>query len=306
MSSKPRTTVLITGCSDGGLGSTLALALHATNHFRVFATGRNLTKLSRVSDAGIETLALDVVSASSVSACVSEVLDNLTPTLDVLVNNAGAGHIGALTDVPLESARDLFELNVISCLGLVQAFMPLLLRSTRPGGAVIVNHTSVASVLCTPFVGLYGSTKAAMATLTTALRAEMRPFGLRVVELKSGSIKSNINQNSVNGGVGVPENSLYHAARAWLNTLFTGETFEEQAMAPAAWAARVVKELEKRSPPDEIWVGAFVNLVWFAANFLPKSMAEKLARDTVGLGKVEKSIADYGRDKAVEDVYGKM
>ncbi|KAL6244408.1 hypothetical protein RBB50_008650 [Rhinocladiella similis] len=301
----PKTTVLITGCSDGSLGSTLALALHATNHFRVFATGRNLTKLSNVRSAGIETLALDVLSEQSISSCVSEVLA-LTPTLDILFNNAGATYFGALTDASLTSVRGLFELNVFSCLSMIHAFMPLLLRSTRSGGALIVNHTSVSSVMCPPFVGLYGATKAAMAMLSVTLRAELRPFGVRVVDLKSGSTKSNVNENRASGGDGVPEKSLYYAARGWLNTLFTGKVFDDQAMDSAVWAARVVEELEKKNPPNEIWVGAFVNLVWFAVNFLPKSIAEKLARDASGVEKVERSIAEYGRDTAVEDVYGKV
>ncbi|KIW20034.1 hypothetical protein PV08_00609 [Exophiala spinifera] len=305
MAQHHRTTVLITGCSDGGLGSALALALHATNRFRVFATGRNLSKLGNVRSAGIEVLALDVLSEQSISSCVSEVLA-LTPALDMLVNNAGAAYFGALTDVSLTSARGLFELNVFSCLSMIQAFMPLLLRSTRPGGAVIVNHTSVASVVFTPFVGLYGATKAALAMLSATMRSELRPFGVRVVDLKSGSVKSNVSENSASGADGVPEKSLYYAARGWLNALFTGKLFDDQAIDSAVWAAKVVRELEKKTPPNEIWVGGFVNLVWFAVNFFPKSMAEKLARDTVGMEKVEKSIAEYGRDKAAEDAYGKL
>ncbi|KIW56409.1 hypothetical protein PV05_05074 [Exophiala xenobiotica] len=300
-----KTTVLITGCSDGGLGSTLALALHKTGHFRVFATARNLSKLSDVKAVEIETLSLDVLSTPSIEACASEVRALTDGTLDMLVNNAGAGYFGALVDTSLSDARALFDLNVWSGLAMIQAFLPLLLRSQRPGGAVIVNHTSVSSVMAPPFVALYGASKAAMATLTVSLRNELRPFGVRVIDLKSGSTKSNIGANKANGTAGVPDKSLYYAARAWLNELYTGSPFEDQAIDSEVWAKKVVASLEKKEPPNTIWVGAFAWTVWFASNFLPSSVAEKLARDASGVDKVERSIKEYGRDKAIDDAYGK-
>ncbi|KAK5307916.1 hypothetical protein LTR99_000888 [Exophiala xenobiotica] len=299
--------ILITGCSDGGLGSALALGLHKTGHFRVFATARNLSKLSDVKAAGIETLSLDVLSTPSIEACVLEVRALTNGTLDMLVNNAGAGSFGALTDTSLSDARTLFDLNVWSGLAVTQAFLPLLLRSQRPGGAVIVNHTSVSSVMASPFIALYGASKAAMAMLTVALRAELRPFGVRVIDLKSGSTKSNIGVNTIraSGTTGFPEKSLYYAARGWLNELYTGAPFEDQAIASDVWAKNVVAQLEKKEPPNTVWVGAFAWTVWFASNFLPSRLAEKLARDVSGVDKVERSIMEYGRAKAIEDAYGK-
>ncbi|KAK5467933.1 hypothetical protein LTS15_000906 [Exophiala xenobiotica] len=286
---------------------TLAIGLHKTGHFRVFATARNLSKLSDVKAAGIETLSLDVLSTPSIEACVLEVRALTNGTLDRLVNNAGASYFGALFDTPLSDAKALFDLNVWSGLAMVQAFLPLLLCSQRPGSAVIVNHTSVSSVVAPPSVALYRPSMAAMAMLTVSLRAELRPFGVRVIDLKSGSTRSNIgvNANGASGTTGVPEKSLYYTARGWLNELYTGAPFEDQAIASDVWAKNVVASLEKKEPLNTIWVGAFAWTVWFAANFLPSRVAEKLARDASGVDKVEMSIKEFGREKAIEDAYGK-
>ena len=131
--STTKRTVLLTGCSDGGMGASLALAFHEAG-LKVFATARNPSKMASLKAAGIETLALDVQSEDSIKACLSQV-----PSLDILVNNAGAGYVNPVTDVDIKQAKELFDLNVWAQLALIQACLPLLLKSKQ---AVIVNHTS--------------------------------------------------------------------------------------------------------------------------------------------------------------------
>jgi len=116
----PPRTVLITGCSDGGLGAALAIAFHNQGH-RVFATARNPSKMSHVKELGIATLVLDVLSDESVEKCVAEVSKRTGGSLDVLVNNAGAGynmpvvgtcpHPGSTMDVLLEKSTLVHDLN---------------------------------------------------------------------------------------------------------------------------------------------------------------------------------------------------
>ena len=84
-------TILITGCSDGGLGAALAIAFHKRGN-RVFATARNTAKMASLKAAGIDTLALDVLSDDSIKACVEQVSSLTGGSLDMLVNNAGAGY----------------------------------------------------------------------------------------------------------------------------------------------------------------------------------------------------------------------
>lgn len=302
-----KSTILITGCSDGGLGSALALALHAHGGYRVFATARNPAKLKDVKAVGIETLSLDVLSDESIQKCVLEVRGLTGGSLDVLVNNAGSGYSGALLDTPVAEARKLFDLNVWANLATVQAFLPLLLRSSR--GGMIVNHTSLASLATPPFLGLYGASKVAMAKLTANLRTELSPFGVKVVELKSGNVTSNISANlGTNAGTSspqVPKTSLYYAAREWLNEFYTGKPLDAQAIPSDVWAKKVVAAISKQSPPEEVWAGAFATTVWLAINYFPKSLVDKMLRDAAKFDLVEKNIRAYGKEKAIADAYGK-
>lgn len=194
-------TVLITGCSDGGLGSALALAFHDAG-FHVYATARDGAKMGQLyavaaARPGLETLPLDVQSAASIAGCAARV-----PRLDVLVNNAGAMMTMPVADVSIPQAKALFDTNVWGVLAVTQAFLPRLLESAarqrgRDGngngggggcGGVVVVNTSVASTVPVPFYGVYGASKAAMAMLCDTMRLELEAFGVHVVELKTGAV----------------------------------------------------------------------------------------------------------------------
>jgi 1-acylglycerone phosphate reductase len=111
-------TVLITGCSDGGLGAALALAFH-TAGLKVYATARNSAKLGQCSSAGIETLIIDVLSSESIQNAASKL-----PYLDILVNNAGAEYLMPIADLDIADAKKIFDLNVWSYIEVTQAFLP--------------------------------------------------------------------------------------------------------------------------------------------------------------------------------------
>lgn len=134
-------TVLITGCSEGGIGAALARAFHAKG-YHVYATLRNTSKagsLERID--GIEISTLDVTKQDSIERCVQEIKTKTGGTLDVLVNNAGADCTMPLLDVSLEEAKALYDLNVWGVLALTQAFAPMLIKAR----GTIVNINSVAA-----------------------------------------------------------------------------------------------------------------------------------------------------------------
>ncbi|KAF7590828.1 hypothetical protein BBP40_002351 [Aspergillus hancockii] len=103
-------TVLISGCSGGSLGSALALSFHNADG-GCSRRGRNLTKLKKVDEAGIETVQLDTLLEESTARGVAQV-QQLSGSLDTLLNDAGAGHSLPLTDIDIAKARELFDLNV--------------------------------------------------------------------------------------------------------------------------------------------------------------------------------------------------
>jgi 1-acylglycerone phosphate reductase len=119
---RSKRTVLITGCSEGGMGAALAVAFHEAG-LHVYATARTPSKIAQLASLGIETLTLDVLSDSSIAACVSKL-----SSLDILINNAGASYSMPVSDLSIPEAKMLFDLNVWSYLTVTQAFLPLLLK----------------------------------------------------------------------------------------------------------------------------------------------------------------------------------
>jgi len=136
-------TVLITGCTDGGLGAAMARA-YRTRGFRVFAAVRNLEKAGSLRDvAGIEVLELEVTSQDSIRRCVT-VVEKLTGgLLDILVNNAGSSGAMPLLDVSIEKAKRVYDVNVWAVLAMTQEFAPMLIKAR----GTICNISSVSGEL---------------------------------------------------------------------------------------------------------------------------------------------------------------
>ena len=273
-------TVLITGCSDGGLGASLALAFHAAG-LKVYATARNPSKLAQVAAAGIETLTLDVLSSESIQHVVAKL-----PALDILVNNAGAEYLMPMADVNIAEAKRLFDLNVWSYVEVTQAFLPLLLKS--PHGGLVINQTSVGSVAVLPFQGVYTASKAAMAMISDTLRLELGVLGITVVDLKTGAVRSNLIKNQKEAKPPtLPENSVYYPAHGVVEKALRQDGFSEGGMPTLQWGTAVVADLLKKKPPIAIWRG---EQAWIArlVGILPFGTFDGTLKKLTGLDVVEK------------------
>ena len=172
----PRKTVLITGCSAGGIGSALAFAFHARG-LKVYATARNLSKVSHLKDAGIATVELDIASPASIAAAVGAVKAETDGTLDVLVNNAGIGYQMPFLDASIDEARKLFDANVFGRMAVTQAFAPLLIAAK----GTIVNIGSISAIAPSPWASIYNAACAAVQTWNDTLRLELMLFGVKVI-----------------------------------------------------------------------------------------------------------------------------
>lgn len=144
----PKESVLITGCSDGGIGS--ALALEFQKHgYHVFATARDISKMSRLDGlSDVTKLKLDVVSSDDIKAAVTAV-EKAGGTLNYLINNAARNHFMPVLDEDLKAVRDLFEINFMAPIALTQAFAPLLIKAK--GMAIYI--TSISGNLSIPYMG---------------------------------------------------------------------------------------------------------------------------------------------------------
>jgi NAD(P)-dependent dehydrogenase (short-subunit alcohol dehydrogenase family) len=181
-------TILITGATSG-IGKHAALHLLARGH-RVIASGRNPTALERLKQDGpaLETVRLDVTDSGSIAAAVAEI-DRLTggTGVDVLVNNAGYGMAAPLSETTDADLRAQYETNVFGLMAVTRAFLPRMME--RRAGRIL-NVSSVGGRVTFPLFGAYNSTKYAVESLSDALRRELRPFGVEVVLIEPGPIKT--------------------------------------------------------------------------------------------------------------------
>jgi 1-acylglycerone phosphate reductase len=246
---EPR-TILITGCSDGGLGAALAIAFKKAG-WRPLATARTVSKMAELSAQGIETFELDVISDESIKSCVQKVSDLTGGVLDGLVNNAGSGFAMPLMDIDIAEMKSFFDLNVFSIITVTRSFLPLLRKSEH--GGMVVNNTSLASVFAPPFQGGYAASKSAAASISEVMRLELAPFGVKVIELKTGNIKSNIFKNLKT--TSIPENSIYQVAKDAVEATMRGDGFADGGTEAHIWAEGVVGDLSKMYPPIQIWRG---------------------------------------------------
>lgn len=143
-------TVLITGCSAGGIGSALAEEFHARGH-HVFATARSLSKMSHLESLpNITLLELDVTSEDSINAAVKFVAAKTDSKLDYLVNNSGQAMTMPALDTDLDQAKKLFDVNFWGVVAVTQAFSPLVIAATK---GTIVDIASLATVFYVPWMG---------------------------------------------------------------------------------------------------------------------------------------------------------
>ncbi|KAN0060084.1 NADPH-dependent 1-acyl dihydroxyacetone phosphate reductase [Thecaphora frezii] len=184
----PRQVVVITGCSSG-LGRAMAIEFDLQPHYRVFATARNLETL-RDLPSGIERVRLDVTDADSVTAAIKSITHETGGRIDVLINNAGTNTaVGPLIEVELERIRKTLEPNLFGLIQVTQAVAPFMIQ--RRSGK-IVNIGSTAGLTSLPFGAAYSASKAAVHALSDALRLELSGFGISVVVVAPGAIRSSI------------------------------------------------------------------------------------------------------------------
>ncbi|KAM5343622.1 hypothetical protein ACJ41O_012159 [Fusarium nematophilum] len=277
----PKRAVLITGCSDGGMGAALATALHHAG-LHVYATARNPAKMQQLSSLGIQTLTLDVLSESSIAECAGQV-----PALDILINNAGGQYVMPVADIDIAEAKKLYDLNVWSQIAVTQAFLPLLLKSSQ---GMIVNHTSIAAVTTIPFQAVYNSSKAAFAMLSDSMRLELQAFGIRVIELKTGVVRTNLIKNMQESNrTSLPKGSIYEPAKEVVEKAITQTGFEGQGLLAQDWANAVVRDLLKANPPSVIWRGESACLARLST-VMPHGMFDGMIKRITSLDAAEKMV----------------
>ena len=235
---------LITGCSSG-IGAAMAREFHRRGHL-VYATARKLDALAPLAAEGLQTLALDVNDDNSIAA-VMTTIQQAQGRIDVLVNNAGFSQVGAAIDLTREDLRKQYETNVIAPVAVSRAALPLLrAAASKSGGAVLANVGSIVGLFTTPFAGAYCSSKAAIHSLSDALRMELAPFGVRVVTIQPGGVLSSFG-NHAEEALRLPDDSLYKSIEKSVHA--RAQAGQRGATSAEAFVIPVVDSLLSASPP---------------------------------------------------------
>ncbi len=203
--------ILITGCSSG-IGRATAEHLGRAG-YTVYAAARRPESISDLQAAGCRTLRLDVLDSDSMRAAVTSI-EAEHGAVGALVNNAGYAVSGAIESVPLDAVRQEFETNVFGYIQMAQMVLP---GMRREGKGRIVNLSSVAGRVTMPGAGAYAASKYAIEAISDAMRFELRGFGIQVVVIEPGPIKTAFTETanlSLQSSAGDGPYAEYHAAVA--------------------------------------------------------------------------------------------
>lgn len=260
-------TVLITGCSSG-IGKALALACVDAG-YNVIATARKIESISDLHSqhpSSLTTLQLDVTDNRSIEKVVQK-----AGVVDILINNAGYGAMGAMLDISNEAITHQFATNTFAPLALAQAFAPAMIKQKS---GMIVNVGSVSGLLTTPFAGAYCASKAALHSLSDAMRIELAPLGIQVITVQPGGIQSEMGKSAARQATrNLPEASMYLPMADAIQARALAS--QEEATPAKEFADALVKKLSETPPDCVIRYGSKSGLM-SALALLPKRLTDKI------------------------------
>lgn len=255
-------TIIITGTS-AGIGFTLAEYLGKKGH-TVFGLSRK-----NVESNYFKTIPTDITDNTQVQNAIAEVLKTET-RIDVLINNAGMGMVGAIEDSTQEEILKLFNLNLVGSVQMMTAVLPKM-REQKMGK--IINVSSIGSEMGLPFRGFYSASKSALDKVTEAIRYEVSPWNIHVCALHLGDIKTNIAENRVKTKVSEPYQNTFNKVYGLMNS------HVDKGTEPIEVAEYIEKLIHKKSYKAHFYHAKFgqrigVPLKWL----LPQNFYESLMR----------------------------
>lgn len=254
---------VITG-SSSGIGFEIALML-ARNGFQTYATMRNLSKSKNIKSIAtkenlpIHIEQLDVTDNKSVTNAIQAIVSKAN-SIDVLVNNAGYALTGALEDLSMEEIKAQYETNLFGLIRTTQAVLPIM-RKQKSG--TIVNISSGAGRFGYPAGSAYVSTKFAVEGLSESMAYELEPFGIKIIVVEPGVIKTNIANGMVIAKKSQNPNSPYSQIMQKMSTSFE-HMLENASSSPDVVAKVVLQAVTSENPSLRYLTGKDVE-TWIEA-----------------------------------------
>ena len=260
-----RTPVALVTGGSSGIGEQTASRLRKAG-FEVYAVARRVDRMAALEGEGVTTFAMDVTDDASMVAGVDRVIAE-RERLDVLVNNAGYGSYGAVEDVPIDEARRQFEVNVFGLARLTQLVTP---HMRRQGSGRIINISSIGGKFYEPLGAWYHATKFAVEGFSDSLRVELAPFGIDVVLVEPGPIRTEWNEISRESLTETSKGGAYEEmAENVRQVLERADTSRLMSSPPSVVAKKIVKAATAGNPRARYPVGRNAGTILRARRLLP-------------------------------------
>jgi short-subunit dehydrogenase len=253
---------LVTGASSG-IGDATARRLTQLG-YTVYAVARRADRMAALKDRGCRIEPADVTDDAALAALVDKIISE-TGRIDVLVNNAGYGSYGALEDVPIAEARRQFDVNVFALARLTQLVLPHM-RAQRDG--YIVNISSIGGKIWEPLGSWYHATKFAVEGLSDSLRAEVAQFGIKVIIIEPGAIRTEWAAISADNLEAASAGTPYQEMARFVGGALRSADTSRLTSGPAVVADAIGRAVQSPRPRTRYAVGGGARTVLFTQRIL--------------------------------------
>ena len=264
--------ILITGASSG-IGYETAMILAAEGH-KVYGAARRTERMEPLKEYGIVPIFMDMTDDGSMQAAVAYVMDT-EGRIDVLVNNAGYGSLGAIENVPIDEAKRQLEVNVFGLARLTQLVLP---HMRGQGSGTIINSSSIAGKSVFYMTGWYNVSKYAVEAFSDALRIETKPFGIDVVIIEPGGIRTDWGAIAADHLAESSKGTVYEeVARNEADSLRKAYSMKILPR-PSVIAKTICRAVKARRPKTRYRAGAGSGAIIFLHGLLPTRWWDALVR----------------------------
>lgn len=253
--------ILVTGAS-AGIGRMIALLLKNAG-YTVYGTSRHAGSL----EDGTLLLPMDVTDSNSIDQTINTILERES-RIDVLVNNAGMGIAGAVEDMTVDECKHQFDVNFFGCHSIIRRILPEMIKR---GQGHIINISSMAGLIPIPFQSAYSASKAALDSMSVALRAEVKAYGVKVTVIQPGDTRTSFTKSRLICKAS-REESRYR--EVFSRSISVMARDEQKGHFPDKVARLVLYALERNRPPRILRVGVKYKMLAFLKRVLPASLYE--------------------------------
>lgn len=262
--------IVITGASSG-MGKVTAIRLAQEGH-TVYGLARRIEKMKELEEAGGHALELDITDYAVIKKHVAHIIEKES-RIDVLWNNAGYDVMGAVEDVSLEDAKAQMDVNLFGLAEMTKAVLPHM-RNEKSG--LIVNTSSVGGKIFTPLNAWYHASKHALEGWSDCLRMEVKPFGINVVILQPGAIRTELSDHTIEPLLKRSENSAYKSLVDKLVKGLLDPNSMPKISDPKVISDAMVKILESPRPRTRYAVGYMAKPLIIMRYLLSDRLFERL------------------------------